>query len=98
MKSPTDSTATTQPEQPPIAPLKQRHNPLHGLTLETIVKALVEHYGWAELAERIPLNCFSTNPSMTSSLTFLRKNPWAREKVEGLYGFMLRDINRNQAK
>ncbi|WP_394752128.1 VF530 family DNA-binding protein [Crenothrix sp.] len=74
--------------------MKQRHNPLHGLTLETIVTALVAHYGWDELAERIPIRCFSTDPSIISSLKFLRKTPWARDKVEGLYGFMLRDINR----
>ncbi len=78
----------------PIAPQKQRHNPLHGLTLETIVTALVTHYGWTELAERIPINCFSNDPSIKSSLKFLRKTPWARTQVEGLYGFMLRDINR----
>lgn len=74
----------------------QPNNPLHGLTLEAILKALVEHYGWAELAERIPINCFSNDPSMASSLKFLRKTPWAREKVEGLYGFMLRDIKRTK--
>jgi uncharacterized protein (DUF2132 family) len=77
-------------------PLKQRHNPLHGITLETIVTALVAHYGWDELAERIPIRCFSHEPSVASSLKFLRKTPWARDKVEGLYGFMLRDIRRTQ--
>ena len=76
------------------APQKQHHNPLHGLTLETIVTALVTHFGWTELAERIPINCFSNDPSIKSSLKFLRKTPWARTQVEGLYGFMLRDINR----
>jgi uncharacterized protein (DUF2132 family) len=93
MKPSTD-IPTTQTEQPAVAPQKQRHNPLHGLTLETIVTALVAHYGWAELAERIPIRCFSTDPSIVSSLKFLRKTPWARDKVEGLYGFMLRDIKR----
>jgi len=78
----------------PIATQKQRHNPLHGLTLETIVTALVTHFGWTKLAERIPINCFSNDPSIKSSLKFLRKTPWARTQVEGLYGFMLRDINR----
>ena len=81
----------------PIAPQTQRHNPLHGLTLETIVTALVTHYGWTELAEHIPINCFSNDPSIKSSLKFLRKTPWARTQVEGLYGFMLRDINRTKS-
>ena len=78
----------------PTAPTRQRHNPLHGLTLEAILTAVVAHFGWAELAERIPIRCFASNPSMNSSLKFLRKTPWAREKVEGLYGFMLRDVRR----
>ena len=78
----------------PTAPAPQLHNPLHGLTLEAILTALVAHFGWAELAERIPIRCFASNPSMNSSLKFLRKTPWAREKVEGLYGFMLRDVRR----
>jgi uncharacterized protein (DUF2132 family) len=78
------------------SPAKQRNNPLHGLTLEAIVTALEAHFGWAGLAERIPVRCFSNDPSMASSLKFLRKTPWAREKVESLYGFMLRDINRTE--
>jgi uncharacterized protein (DUF2132 family) len=78
------------------SPAKQRNNPLHGLTLEAIVTALEAHFGWAGLAERIPVRCFSNDPSMSSSLKFLRKTPWAREKVESLYGFMLRDINRTE--
>ena len=69
-------------------------DPLHGVTLEQVLTALVAHFGWAELAERIPLRCFSSDPSIKSSLKFLRKTPWAREKVEGLYGFMQREINR----
>ena len=97
MKTPTADLPDAQLEPSPAAPQKQRPNPLHGLTLEAIVTALVTHYGWAELAERIPINCFSNNPGMRSSLTFLRKNPWARAKVEGLYGFMLRDINRTKS-
>ena len=72
----------------------QRHNPLHGLTLEAIVSALQVHYGWAGLAERIPLRCFSSEPSLSSSLKFLRKTPWAREKVEGLYLYMQREQRR----
>jgi uncharacterized protein (DUF2132 family) len=66
-------------------PQQQTNNPLHGITLESIVTALVAHYGWAGLAERIPVNCFSNDPSIKSSLKFLRKTPWARDKVEALY-------------
>ncbi len=64
---------------------EQPKNPLHGLTLEAIVVKLVEHFGWDELAELININCFKNDPSVKSSLAFLRKTPWAREKVEGLY-------------
>jgi uncharacterized protein (DUF2132 family) len=66
------------------------------VTLEQIVTALQAHFGWAGLADRIPLRCFSSDPSVGSSLKFLRKTPWAREKVESLYLFMLRDIRRGQ--
>lgn len=83
-------------QNPSTPVVKQRNNPLHGLTLEAIVTALEAHFGWAGLAERIPVRCFSNDPSMASSLKFLRKTPWAREKVESLYGFMLRDINRSE--
>ena len=75
-------------------PAPQARNPLHGLTLEAIVTALVAQYGWGGLAERVPLRCFSSEPSVASSLNFLRKTPWAREKVESLYLFMLRDVQR----
>ncbi len=67
------------------------------MTLEAIVTALQARYGWAGLGERIPLRCFSSEPSVTSSLKFLRKTPWAREKVESLYRFMLRETRRAQA-
>jgi uncharacterized protein (DUF2132 family) len=70
---------------------KQQNNALHGITLETIVKTLAAHYGWAILAEHIPIRCFSNDPSIGSSLRFLRKTPWAREKVESLYLLMLRE-------
>lgn len=63
-----------------------------------MVSALAEHYGWAGLAERIPLRCFSSDPSVSSSLKFLRKTPWAREKVEGLYLFMQRELRRTQQR
>ena len=87
-------TPFSPPEQPPRAPPAQARNPLHGLTLEAIVTALVEHYGWAGLGERIPVRCFLSDPSVASSLKFLRKTPWAREKVEGLYLFMQREVRR----
>ena len=60
-------------------------DPLHGVTLEMIVTHLVEQYGWPELGKRIPIRCFTNNPSIKSSLTFLRRTPWARKKVEELY-------------
>ncbi|RDC65694.1 VF530 family protein [Adhaeribacter pallidiroseus] len=63
----------------------QKNNPLHGKTLEMILTYLVEYYGWDELGSRININSFTSNPSVKSSLTFLRKTPWARQKVEALY-------------
>lgn len=63
----------------------QTNNPLHGLTLETILNRLVMHYGWKELGRKISINCFAKDPSIQSSLKFLRKTPWARKKVETLY-------------
>lgn len=64
---------------------EQPNNPLHGITLETIVKELVEHYKWEGLALRVDINCFKKDPSIKSSLKFLRKTQWARDKVENLY-------------
>jgi uncharacterized protein (DUF2132 family) len=64
---------------------EQSNNPLHGITLEMILNKLVAHYGWETLGELITINCFINNPSIKSSLTFLRKTPWARKKVEDLY-------------
>lgn len=84
------------PPSPPT-PTAQPRNPLHGLTLEAIVTALADHYGWAELGVRIPIRCFVLDPSVGSSLKFLRKTPWAREKVEGLYLFMLREVRRSSS-
>ncbi|MCY1436804.1 DNA-binding protein [compost metagenome] len=63
----------------------QPKNPLHGITLEAILNRLVAEYGWDGLAKRIDIRCFKSDPSIKSSLTFLRKTPWAREKVEALY-------------
>lgn len=65
--------------------MSQPNNPLHGVTLEQIVTALVAHFGWPALAKQIDINCFKVDPSVKSSLKFLRKTPWAREKVEQLY-------------
>lgn len=65
--------------------MEQHKDPLHGKTLQMILEFLVEKYGWEELDSRIRINCFSVNPSIKSSLTFLRKTPWARKKVEELY-------------
>lgn len=64
---------------------EQVNNPLHGKTLETILKELVEYYGWDQLGSYIDIRCFNFDPSIKSSLTFLRKTPWARKKVEDLY-------------
>jgi uncharacterized protein (DUF2132 family) len=65
-------------------------DPLHGLTLETIVTQLVESYGWETLGQEIRINCFISDPSVKSSLKFLRKTPWARTKVEDFYKYSLR--------
>ena len=87
-------TSDAAPPAPPT-PATQPRNPLHGLTLEAIVRALEAEYGWAGLNERIPLRCFGSDPSIASSLKLLRKTPWAREKVESLYLFMLRESRRD---
>ena len=84
----------TTPSETPPAPTKQANNPLHGLTLKAIVEALQSHYGWDELARQVPIRCFQSQPSVNSSLRFLRQTPWAREKVESLYLFMLREQRR----
>lgn len=65
--------------------MEQENNPLHGITLEEIVTKLSEHYGWAKLGQRIKIQCFITDPTIKSSLKFLRRNLWAREKVEKLF-------------
>ena len=83
---------------PVSLPPAQPRNPLHGLTLEAIVTALAAHYGWVELGQRVPIRCFTHDPSVASSLRFLRKTPWARDKVESLYLFMLREIRRSTAE
>ena len=60
-------------------------DPLEGMTLEAILKILIEHYGWEVMGQRVPINCFTNDPSLNSSLKFLRRTPWARKKVEDLY-------------
>ena len=85
----TEPISTPTPAQP--------RNPLHGMTLERMVTALADHYGWEGLGERIPVRCFIHDPSIASSLKFLRKTPWARDKVESLYLFMLREVRRDHA-
>lgn len=64
---------------------QQSNDPLHGVTLEVLLTKLVEQFGWDELGERIPIKCFTNDPSIKSSLKFLRRTPWARKKVEDLY-------------
>lgn len=90
-----ESTESASSTATPPPPTTQRHNPLHGVKLETMVVALADYFGWDELGQRIPVRCFQSDPSVGSSLKFLRKTPWAREKVESLYLFMLRDQRRN---
>lgn len=70
---------------------EQPQNPLHGITLETILTQLVKQHGWDELGKQIPIQCFRNDPSIKSSLKFLRRTPWARKKVEEMY---LRSINK----
>ncbi|MCU7811463.1 MAG: VF530 family protein [Candidatus Thiodiazotropha sp. (ex Notomyrtea botanica)] len=70
----------------------QPNNPLHGVTLEMILNHLVDHYGWDELGQIIKIKCFTHQPSIKSSLKFLRQTPWAREKVEALYLQCLRSV------
>ena len=72
----------------------QARNPLHGVTLEAMLNELVAHFGWPELGLQINIRCFISDPSVGSSLKFLRKTPWALEKVEGLYLFMRREQAR----
>ena len=73
-------------------------NPLHGVTLEMILTALVAHFGWPELGEQVKIRCFTSEPSIASSLKFLRRTPWARAKVESLYLFMLREQARQRRR
>jgi uncharacterized protein (DUF2132 family) len=78
-------------DPPPPVP---HRDPLHGRTLEAFVAARAAHYGWDGLRKRIPVRCFTSDPGLASSLKFLRRTPWARDKVEGLYLFILQDARR----
>ena len=79
--------------------MEEQHSndPLHGITLKQIVEALEAHYGWDKLGEKININCFKSNPSVNSSLKFLRKTPWARQQVERLYVFMVEKQERKNS-
>lgn len=77
-------------------PQEHPRNPLHGITLERMLTEMVEHLGWAKMGKRIPIRCFTSDPSIKSSLGFLRKTPWARAKVEAMYLSMVRAHERRQ--
>jgi uncharacterized protein (DUF2132 family) len=77
-----------------MSPSPPSADPLHGVTLAAMLEALVAFFGWEELGRQITIRCFTTDPSLPSSLKFLRKTPWARAKVESLYLFMLRERRR----
>jgi uncharacterized protein (DUF2132 family) len=83
-----------QEQQPP----RSSRDPLHGKTLERILNELVDYFGWPELGEQVAINCFKKDPSIASSLKFLRRTPWARAKVESLYLFMLREQARAERR
>jgi uncharacterized protein (DUF2132 family) len=76
----------------------QPRNPLHGITLEAMLTELVAHFGWPELGQQVNIRCFTSDPSINSSLKFLRRTPWAREKVESLYLFMRREQARQRRR
>jgi uncharacterized protein (DUF2132 family) len=80
-----------------VQPNEQPNNPLHGVKLATILEELVEHYGWEELGEKININCFKNDPSIKSSLKFLRQTPWARDMIEGIYLKLLRNRKKDAA-
>jgi uncharacterized protein (DUF2132 family) len=80
---PASKVQAQQPEK--SAMISHPRDPLHGITLETILNTLVQRHGWGEMGRRIPIRCFQFNPTVKSSLTFLRKTPWARTKVENWF-------------
>jgi uncharacterized protein (DUF2132 family) len=77
-------------------PPARGRDPLHGVTLERMLTELVDHFGWEAMGRRIRIGCFTTDPSIASSLRFLRRTPWAREKVEAMYLFLLRERARQE--
>ena len=79
-------------------PLDQDRNPLHGVTLERMLTELVEAIGWVKMARRVRIACFTSDPSVSSSLKFLRRTPWAREKVERMYLDVMRTRQARQAR
>jgi uncharacterized protein (DUF2132 family) len=83
---------------PENAPERQARNPLHGITLERMLTELVDEIGWERMGQRINIRCFTQDPSISSSLRFLRKTPWAREKVEGMYLYLLRERARREKR
>jgi uncharacterized protein (DUF2132 family) len=87
-------TPADEPKRRLTMTTTQPRNPLHGLTLEAMLNELVDHFGWPGLGQQIDIRCFTQDPSVASSLKFLRKTPWAREKVESLYLFMKREQAR----
>ena len=78
--------------------MKNTSDPLHGVTLQRILEELVEHVGWDAMARRVRIRCFESDPTVKSCLTFLRKTPWAREKVEAMYVDMMRGRARERAR
>ena len=95
MTSPTEDT--TMPDETTDTKPQSR-DPLHGVTLERMLTELVAFFGWETMGERVPVRCFTLDPSIKSSLTFLRKTPWARERVEGMYLYMLREKARQEKR
>lgn len=90
-----EASPPESPPVPPVPPAPPRNpNPLHGVTLERMLTELVDDIGWAAMGARIPIRCFTHDPSVKSSLQFLRRTPWAREKVEGMYLYRLRERAR----
>ncbi|HLP78390.1 MAG TPA: VF530 family protein [Candidatus Paceibacterota bacterium] len=97
MASSPDSPTGKATDDTSPSPVRREHprDPLHGITLETIVQTLVRQHGWKEMGRRIPIRCFLFNPTVKSSLTFLRKTPWARAKVEDWF---LMDRQRDSSR
>lgn len=90
-----EAISCTGPHRPRKKPMAR--DPLHGITLEMILAGLLGYYGWEQLGRIIDIRCFTNNPTIKSSLTFLRRTPWARKKVEDLYLRLIRDTGKAQA-